>query len=94
MFPADDILIARGKYSTLSKERREQIERTQKVADTIRKNLLVALLGIQERPTASCESLVSLRACIANWETAWTRVDELNAEMDELRGLAWGDKDE
>lgn len=93
MFPADNILIARGKYSTLGKERHQQIERTQKLADTMRKHMLLALIGMQERPVIHQESIVAIRACIANWEMAWKRTEELCSEMAELKPLAWNNDD-
>ena len=93
-FPPDDTLIARGKYSTLSRERREQIERAQKLADTMRNHMLKALIGMQERPPCHQESMVALRACLGNWDTAWNRTEELCAEMAELKPLAWDAADE
>ena len=93
-FPADDVLIARGKYSTLGKERNQQIVRAQKLADTMRNHMLKALIGMQERPMCHQESMVALRACIANWETAWEIVEKMCAEMEPLKPLAWGDKDD
>lgn len=96
VFPDDPILIARGKYSTLNSEYKQQIERIMKngkgVVDTMRQYLLLASNGIQERPTINRQSLDALRACLGNFENAWNRIDELVAEMEALKPLAWDDE--
>ncbi len=88
-YPADETLLARGKYSTLGRERNEQIERIQKLSTTMMNCLTVALLGVQEAPTEKREFLTHLRTCLGNYENAWNRIDELNAERDALHGEAW-----
>jgi len=93
-FPDDPILLARGKYSTLRAEREDQYKRVQKLCTTMQNHLTLAILGIQERPTKNRLSLDTLRACLGNFENAWNRVDELVAEMNALKPLAWDDQDE
>jgi hypothetical protein len=90
MYPTDDILIARGKYSTLSKERREQIERVQTIAKTIMHNANPLLADCQEKPPADTAPLKTLEACIQNATKARDRITELCGLMAELEPLAWG----
>lgn len=92
-YPSEEILIARGQYSTLSNERKQHIERCQKITDTIRQHLLKALLGVQERPPKDRASLDAMRACLGNYENSWNRVEELCKEMEPLKDLAWGEDD-
>ncbi len=92
-YPSEEILVARGQYSTLSSERKQHIERCQKITDTMRQHLLLALLGVQDRPPKNRASLDALRACLGNYENSWNRVDELCKEMEPLKELAWGDSD-
>jgi hypothetical protein len=97
VYPEEDILLARGRYSTLNSEYKQQIERVMKngkgVVDTMRQYLLLASNGIQERPTINRQSLDALRACLGNFENAWNRIDELLAEMEPLKAEAWDDQD-
>ena len=92
-YPSEETLLARGKYSTLGRERNEQIERVMKngkgVIDTMRQYLLLASNGIQECPTTHRDSITALRACLGNLENAWNRIDELNAEREALHVEAW-----
>jgi len=94
VYPEDRIVIARGKYSTLGSERREHIERVAKIANTMQQHLLLALNGVQEKPTKNREHLAGLRACLGNFENAWNRIDELLAEMEPLKVEAWDGKDD
>ena len=90
-YPDDLTVLARGKYSICGKERREQIERVAKLANTMQQHLLLALNGVQEEPTEKREHLNALRACLGNWENAWNRIDELDAERALLRAEAFGE---
>jgi len=97
IYPDDEVLVARGRYSTLGAERREQIERvmgTKGIINTMRAHLLLLCNGIQERPTEHKQHLTAMRACLGNLENAWNRIDELLEEMEPLKALAWDGKDE
>jgi len=89
MFPADDILIARGKYTTLSRERGAQVRRVQEICTTILQASNATLKDCQERPPMNAQPLATLEKCVANLKDARERITTLCIEMDGLRGLAW-----
>lgn len=90
MYPADDILVARGKYATLSKERRQQIERVQTICKTIMHLANPLLDDCQEKPPANADPLTKLQDCLKNAQTARDRIVVLCGAMAELEPLAWG----
>lgn len=90
MYPADDILIARGKLATLSRERRAQIERVQTIAKTIMHNANPLLADCQEKPPADLTPLKTLEDCIRNAAKARERIVELCGHMAKLEPIAWG----
>jgi hypothetical protein len=61
MFPADDILIARGKHATLRKERREQLERVRGICTMLITEAQAALRDCEKVPPQSLENLKSAR---------------------------------
>lgn len=96
VYPEEDILLARGRYSTLNSEYRQQVERimgSKGIINVMRQYLLLASNGVQERPPQHRDSLNALRACLGNFENAWNRIDELLAEMEPLKAEAWDGKD-
>lgn len=95
MYPTDDILIARGKYSTLGRERREQLERAQKVCTTIMNNTQQIMRDCEAKngPTNG-EPLETILKCHANLVKARDRLVEIHAERESLKPLAWDGTDE
>jgi len=94
MFPSDDVLIARGKYSTLSHERRAQIQRVQKVCTNLITLSNQILTDAQKTPPESAEPLVSLEKCLASLKDARGKIVDLTSEMLALKGVAWDEQDE
>jgi hypothetical protein len=88
-FPDDPTLIARGKYSTLSGERRDHLKRVAKLSNTLQQHLLSALRGLEDRKDIA-HHLTGMRACLANFEQSAERMKAIHAEQDELSMEAWG----
>jgi hypothetical protein len=88
-FPSDDILIARGKYSTLGKERRLQLERMQDICSTIVTAAHSALRDSEMMPPASMTPVDTVEKCLANMKEARERIVQLSNGMIELKPLAW-----
>lgn len=90
MFPSDDILIARGKFSTLSKMRREQIERVQGICTTMVTTSQAILRDCEQKPPVNGANLETMRKCIDNVTDARERLITLCLGLSELEPEAWG----
>jgi hypothetical protein len=90
MFPEDPILIARGKYSTLNKERHEQIKRVQDTCRTIQGAVTLILTDAQEKPPADGSHLELVGKCFENLKSARERLITLSLGLNELEEEAWG----
>lgn len=90
MFPADDILIARGKLSTLRKERREQLERVQGICTTLVTTAQAALRDCECKPPKEPQHLATLGKCLEHLHTSRERLIALSLGMNELEPEAWG----
>lgn len=88
-YPDDATLIARGKLSTLNKERREQIERVQTIAKTIMHKANPLLADCQQKPPVDAEPIANLENCLKNAYKARERLIELCAEIAVLEPQAW-----
>lgn len=89
MFPDDTVLIARGKYSTLNKERHEQIKRVQDVCRTIQGTVPLILTDSQEKPPVDGSHLEKLGKCFENLMSARERLITLSLGLNELEEEAW-----
>lgn len=88
MFPADDILIARGKYSTIGRERRKQLERVQTTCALVMSLCHQSLKGSQlDEPDVS--PINKMRECVENLEHAAGMIATFNSEMSEIKKVAW-----
>lgn len=90
MFPSDEILIARGKYSTLNKERREQMERVQKIVTSMVSTSSKVLKNCHERIPANEACFSELGKCLDNLVKANERLLTIGAGLNELEPDAWG----
>jgi hypothetical protein len=90
MFPADEILIARGKYSTLSRERRVQLERVRKTMDHLQQ-LTVNVVRTMTTDEPQYK-VADMRRCLDSLEDAAGKIIALSDEMAELKPLAWDDE--
>lgn len=89
MYPDDSTLIARGKYSTLSKERKEQIKRVQGVCTTMMTAAHNILQDCQAKPPVNMAAYESMAKCLENAISARDRIAALCTEMAELEPMAW-----
>ena len=90
MFPDDSILIARGKYSTLNKERREQMERVQKIVTTMVSTSSQVLKNCHERVPSNEACFVEIGKCLDNLVKANERLMTIGCGLNELESEAWG----
>ncbi len=88
-FPDDLILLARGKYSTLGRERHDHLKRVAKLSNTLQQNLLAALRGLEDRKDIT-HHVTAMRACLANLENSAERMKAIHGEQAELSMEAWG----
>lgn len=88
-FPEESVLIARGKYATLSRERKSQIERVQKISTTIMHMANPLLRDCEERPPKDSGPLKMLEDCVKNAHQARGKLIELCTQMNELKQQAW-----
>ncbi|HZR03867.1 MAG TPA: hypothetical protein VFA81_11905 [Burkholderiales bacterium] len=90
MFPPDEVLIARGKYTTLSKERREQLDRVRSVCTTLITNAQATLRDCEAKPPKDPSHLETMVKCLENLQSARERITTLCLGMQELEEEAWG----
>lgn len=89
-FPDDEVCIARGKYSTASKERREQLGRVQKICTTLITEGQAALRDCELRPPVNQAHVDAIVKCYENLIDARARIIEATKVMIELEPAAWG----
>lgn len=94
MFPDDNVLIARGKYSTLNKERREQMERVQKIVTSMVTASSQVLKNCHERVPSNEAIFADLGKCMDNLFKANERLMTIGLGLNELEEEAWGKKQE
>lgn len=92
MFPSDDILIARGKYSTLNREWHEQVKRVVDICRTLQAKAPLILSDCQLKPPVDTGPIVTITACLENLNKARERLITLSLGMAELEPEAWGEK--
>jgi len=93
MFPADDILIARGKHATLRREWREQVKRVQDICRTMQATAPQILSAAQdEEPISIRQHIATLGNCLEDLQAAGERLIMLNIGLAELKPEAWGKK--
>lgn len=90
MFPADDVLIARGKVATLRKERREQLERVQGICTTLITTAQAVLRDCEAKPPKEPQHLETIGKCLTNLQTSRERLITLALAMKEFEPEAWG----
>lgn len=90
-YPTDEVLLARGKYSTLGKERREQLERVQKICTTLMNTASQILRDCEKRPPENESLLPLIETCWKNLGLSRQKLTEIAKEMNELQPQAWGD---
>ena len=89
MFPEDSILLARGKYSTLNKERRSQLERVQGICTTLVTTAQATLRDCEQRPPTNGTHLETLDKCLVNLKAARESLITIALGLNELEEEAW-----
>lgn len=89
MFPADDVLIARGKYSTLRSERETQLKRAQAIYASIVSAAHAALRDCEQTPPENEAHVQMIEKCLGNMKDTRTKLLDLGKQLVELKPLAW-----
>jgi len=89
MFPADEIVMARGKLSTLKNLRRQQLERVQKICTTIVSEAHAAMRDCEQKPPATSMHIEILENCLKNLKDAREKIIPIALGMNELEPEAW-----
>ncbi len=84
-YPDELVLIARGKYSTLGKARREQLERARKIVTTLINSGSQALRDCEAKPPVNGDPLNVIASCLKNLTDARDKIVELCSEMESLK---------
>jgi hypothetical protein len=93
-YPSDDCLLARGKYSTLGKERRSQLERARKIANTIVLSASQVMRDCEQQPPVNGEHLNTIGKCLENLTKTRDALVEICGAMEAIKGEAWDGNDE
>lgn len=89
MYPDDQTLIARGKYSTLGKERRQQLERVQSICTSMMTSAQQSLRDCETMPPVNNGFVQQIEKCLENLKEAREKIVTLAAEMIEIKKVAW-----
>jgi hypothetical protein len=89
MFPADPILLARGKYATLSKERRRELRLAQDLAQNLMNQTSQIMRDLETEPPVTGEFIEIAGQCLAGLKESRERVVGLSTQMQELKPVAW-----
>lgn len=89
MFPDEPTLIARGKVSTLNKERREQLERVQGICNMIVTEAQAVLKDCHAKPPVNQSHLENLGKCIDNLYKSRERLITVGLGLNEYEPEAW-----
>lgn len=92
IFPDEQTLIARGKQSTLLKERREQIQRVQDICRKVQGNATLILNEAQKKPPETLAQVEESLRALENAKKAIDRLITLSNGIAELEDEAWGQK--
>ena len=88
-FPADDVLLARGKHATLRKKHRDNMKRLQEhmvaVTDQAR-----AVLRFDDDSEVAMSFYMAMQGRVNDTGTILQELTDLQAELDALKSLAWG----
>ena len=93
MFPPDDILLARGKYSTLSKERRALLKRVQSSCSLLMDQCSQIMRDAEKEPPLQAIHLEAASTCLEDAGNARAELVKVCEAMLELREKAWGHKE-
>ena len=92
MFPADDILLARGKFSTLGAERRVLLKRVQSSCTLLMDQASQIMRDAEKEPPQQVIHLEAALTCLEDAGNARAELVKVCEAMLELREKAWGYK--
>lgn len=92
MFPADSILLARGKYATLGTERRSLLKRVQSSCTLLMDQASQIMRDAEKSPPESADHLEAALNCLEQAGNARAELVKVCEQMNELRETAWGNK--
>lgn len=90
MFPSDDILIARGKWATLGRERYSLIRDMQSLTKRIMHLANPILDDSQEEPPVNEQPLQEIHGCLKGATKIRERLMVICNERAALKAQAWG----
>jgi len=90
MFPSDDILLARGKFSTLSHERRNLLKRVQSSCSLLMDQASQIMRDAEKEPPVNDVHLSAAASCLEQAGEARLELVKVCEQMDDLKELAWG----
>jgi len=90
-YPADDVLIARGRYSTLGKERRAQLERVQRICSSVVTEAHKVLKDCEQIPPSDESHLQTLADYVDELKPLRAYILALCASMQTEKEMAWPD---
>ena len=93
MFPSDDILIARGKYSTLGAERRALLKRVQSACSLLMDQASQIMQDAEKEPPVNSEHLSAAAHCLEQAGNARAELVKVCEQMQGLKEEAWGVKE-
>lgn len=93
MFPSDSILLARGKYSTLSSERRALLKRVQSSCSLLMDQASQIMRDAEKEPPVNAEHLTAAAACLEQAGNARAELVKVCEQMIPLKQEAWGEKE-
>lgn len=93
MFPSDDILIARGKYSTLGSERRALLKHVQSSCSLVMDQASQIMRDAEKSPPENADHLEAALNCLEQAGNARAELVRVCEQMNEIKDKAWGNKE-
>ena len=93
MFPADSILLARGKYATLGAARRALLKSAQAACSLLMDQASQIMRDVEQEPPCKPEHLQAAFDCLEQAGNARAELIKICEQMIELKQEAWGVKD-
>ena len=88
-YPGDDVLLARGKYATLGSHKRDAMKRLQEHMENVTAQAR-HILRFDEDAAVAMSFYEAMQGRITDTGAVLADLATLQAELDELKPLAWG----
>ena len=93
MFPADDILLARGQYATLGSERRALLKHARASCSLLMDQASQIMRDAEKSPPESADHLEAAANCLEQAGNARAELVKVCEQMNEIKDKAWGNKE-